>query len=89
MNHPCHATRCNVEVPPAMLMCRRHWFMVPRLIQIAVWTAYRKGQEVDKRPSEAYMDAYRRAVNAVDQKEGKPLTFMAVGQPQQQMREIE
>jgi hypothetical protein len=75
MKHACHATRCNIEVPPKMLMCIRHWRMVPRSIQNRVWAAYRPGQEIDKSPSDAYMDAYRAAVNAVDLKEGQFLTF--------------
>ena len=75
MSHVCHATRCKISVPPAMLMCKRHWFMVPKRIRDEVWRTYRTGQEVDKNPSETYMVAYRKAVNAVDQKEGALLTF--------------
>jgi hypothetical protein len=57
------------------MMCGRHWARVPRVIQREVWAAYRPGQEVDKNPSEAYMKAYKRAVNAVDEAEGAVLTF--------------
>ena len=58
-----------------MLMCPRHWRMVPNPIQSQVWAAYRPGQEVDKDPSEAYMAAYKKAINAVDLVEKAPLTF--------------
>lgn len=38
--HLCHARGCSVPVPPRMLMCRRHWFMVPRRLRLAVWAEY-------------------------------------------------
>ena len=28
--HTCAALGCGLEVPRNMLMCRRHWFMVPK-----------------------------------------------------------
>lgn len=69
MTHVCHADGCKVAVPPSMLMCLRHWRMVPRALQSAVWRTYRNGQEIDKRPSPAYMIARRAAVQAVAEKE--------------------
>jgi hypothetical protein len=78
MKHVCHATGCNVPVPPAMLMCRKHWFMVPKPIQNEVWRAYRPGQEVTKDPSEDYMRAYQRAVASVEQREGRQASFPGV-----------
>ncbi len=53
-----------------MLMCRKHWGMVPERVQQAVWRTYRPGQEVDKSPSEAYMLAQRAAVWTVFVREG-------------------
>lgn len=53
--HLCHAIDCVADVPPRMLMCRQHWFMVPKDIQTAVWCAYRPGQERDKHPSGRYL----------------------------------
>lgn len=53
--HLCHAIDCIADVPPKMLFCRRHWFMVPKDIQTAVWCAYRPGQEIDKHPSGRYL----------------------------------
>lgn len=73
MSHVCHADGCNVPVPPSMLMCKKHWYMVPKDIRDAVWREYVPGQEVSKTPSENYMRAYRKAVNAVAAKEGRKL----------------
>lgn len=67
--HLCHAIGCHTPVPPKMLMCLKHWRMVPRDLQQQVWATYRPGQEDDKNPSEAYMVAQERAVNAVRTKE--------------------
>ena len=50
-------------------MCRRHWFMVPKVLRDEVWATYRTGQEITKDPSEEYLDAMLAAVNAVDAKE--------------------
>lgn len=71
MPHLCHALGCQVAVPPKLLMCRRHWFMVPRELQRGVWAEYRPGQEVDKNPTSEYLLAAHRAVLAVAVKEGK------------------
>lgn len=66
MKHTCHARGCEVEVPPEMLMCRRHWFQVPVGIRRRVWAAYRLGQcDLDPMPSRAWVDAATEAVNAV------------------------
>jgi hypothetical protein len=63
--HLCHAKGCTVEVPPKMLMCRRHWRMVPRDLQDTIWRHFRPGQEIDKNPSAEYMTVQRQAVAAV------------------------
>jgi len=65
MAHHCHVPRCGVAVPPKFLMCRRHWHMVPAAEQRRVWLYYREGQEIDKRPSEAYLRAAEAAIRAV------------------------
>lgn len=69
MPHFCHAKRCTVEVPPRLLMCLKHWRMVPRDIQRLVWRHYRPGQEIDKRPTREYLDVMRRAIEAVAKQE--------------------
>jgi hypothetical protein len=68
--HLCHAWGCQVAVPPRMLMCRRHWRMVPGSLQDAVWATYRRGQERRKDPTQEYLAAARAAVLAVAEREG-------------------
>lgn len=69
MRHTCHATGCEVNVPPAMLMCKRHWYMVPRPLRDRVWRLYRPGQEIDKRPTREYLEAAEAAIAAVAEAE--------------------
>ena len=71
--HLCHAEGCTTPVPPRMLMCRRHWRMVPRALQAAVWAEYVPGQERRKDPTESYLDAAHEAIRAVAAKEGRVL----------------
>lgn len=72
--HVCHAIDCTVPVPPRMLMCRRHWRMVPRDVQALVWAEYRPGQEIRKDPTRAYLTAANRAIDAVAAIEGRGVT---------------
>jgi hypothetical protein len=65
MNHRCHAIKCTVEVPLKLLMCKKHWAMVPPQLKADIWTHYRPGQERDKRPSVEYLQAMRSAIRAV------------------------
>jgi len=64
--HLCHAKRCRTKVPPAMLMCKRHWYMVPKPLRDSVWSTYVPGQEMTKTPTQEYLDAARAAIEAVD-----------------------
>jgi hypothetical protein len=43
--------------------------MVPAPLQAGVWATYRPGQEVDKKPTRAYLDAADAAIAAVAAKE--------------------
>ncbi len=70
MTHLCHAHACSTPVQPAMFMCRSHWFKVPKPLRDAIWETYRRGQEDDKRPSDAYLKNASEAVKAVAAKEG-------------------
>jgi len=69
--HTCHARDCLVPVRPELLMCLRHWRMVPRTIQRAVWAAYRPGQCDDKRVSDAWLLAADAAIGFVARTEGQ------------------
>ncbi len=57
MAHTCHWPGCLRVVPPAMWGCKPHWFMLPLRLRNRIWATYRAGQEIDKRPSEDYIDA--------------------------------
>lgn len=71
IGHYCHAIDCDEEVPPAILMCKRHWYMVPKEIRDLVWKYYVPGQEARKDPTKKYLAIMQRAINAVAIKEGK------------------
>ena len=55
--HKCHWPGCGLDVPPKYWGCRKHWFTLPIRLRNLIWSRYRVGQEVDKRPSPAYMEA--------------------------------
>lgn len=61
-----------------MLMCRRHWFMVPERLRRAVWRTYRSGQCDDMNPSADWHKAADAAIGYVAAKENKPLRMAEV-----------
>lgn len=65
MSHTCHAHGCDVPILPRQFMCRKHWFMLRKPMQRAIWREYREGQEVDKNPSLRYLAVQQRAVSEV------------------------
>lgn len=65
MKHLCHAYKCTKEVPPKMLMCFKHWKMVPTSIQQLIWKHYVQGQEMRKNPTNDYLKAQQLAVASV------------------------
>jgi hypothetical protein len=68
--HTCHARGCTMHVPPRLLMCSRHWRLVPAELKRAIWLHYRRGQEITKDPSPEYLEAMKAAIDAVAAKEG-------------------
>lgn len=74
MDHTCHAIGCQKHVPPEMLMCYKHWKMVPRNLQQSVWRHYRNGQCDDKRPSREWINAANVAVRHVADIEKRAIT---------------
>jgi len=70
IKHTCHAHKCEVIVKPEMLMCRKHWFMVPPDVRRTVLGAYRPGQCDDKKPSQEWLRAALRAIGEVGIREG-------------------
>lgn len=73
MPHTCHAVECEVVVSPQILMCRRHWFMVPLKLRNRVWATYQDGQCDTFDPTSAYCQAAKAAVIAVAEKEGRTI----------------
>lgn len=71
VEHHCHAKGCGAPIKPELLMCFRHWRMVPIKLQRAVWAAYRDGQCLDKNPSEAWHAAADAAIAHVADMEAK------------------
>lgn len=69
--HRCHARNCPTPVKPEMLMCLKHWRMVPKALQREVWRTYRHGQCDDKQPSRSWHDAADAAIKAVADKEAR------------------
>jgi hypothetical protein len=57
-------------------MCARHWRLVPKVIQRAVWAAYRPGQCDDKRPSREWHQAADAAIGYVARAEGRKLKLI-------------
>ncbi|MCA3246079.1 MAG: hypothetical protein ING19_21160 [Azospirillum sp.] len=57
--HECHWPGCAEQVPPAMWGCRKHWFALPKELRDRVWRCYRPGQEIDMKPSAAYLEVAR------------------------------
>lgn len=71
--HTCHAAGCSTPCPPKCLMCRKHWFMVPRPLRDRVWATYQEGQEAGMAtPSAAWHSAANAAINTVAEQEGRP-----------------
>lgn len=70
MDHTCHAKGCQVRTQPKMLMCLRHWRMVPKAMQQEVWGVYVPGQEVRKDPSGEYLRVVRKVIDHVAELDG-------------------
>lgn len=68
--HTCHLPSCDESVPRRWLMCKEHWFMVPRDIRREVNRTYQPGQEKGEvLPSEEWHEAADKAIEAVARKE--------------------
>lgn len=63
MTHECPANGCTRRVAFDMLMCRTHWFMVPRPLQQAVWDTYYGGAGTPP-----HVEAMGAAIDAVNRK---------------------
>lgn len=74
MSHICHAKGCKTNCKPEYLMCPKHWRMVPKNIQYAVYKNYQAGQcQGNPTPSPDWHKAADAAIRAVFEKELKHL----------------
>jgi len=63
MKHTCHARNCPVVTDPKVLMCKKHWFMVPKNLRDNVWNTFkRRGRDVAGPGWRAYLDAADAAI---------------------------
>jgi len=61
---------CNAHVQPEMLMCRKHWFMVPKPLRDRVWATYNPGQcDGDAPVTKEWHEAADAAIDAVWKRE--------------------
>jgi hypothetical protein len=67
--HYCHEHKCRTPVTPRLFACRRHWLMLPLNLRHGILNNYRKGQEIDKKPSLAYIKAAHAAMLFLAKKE--------------------
>lgn len=57
----CAAPACSIRISSKFMMCRQHWFQVPKPIRDEVWRAFKEEGVL----SDAYLDAYEAAVASV------------------------
>jgi hypothetical protein len=63
--HPCPVEACSRRVRYEMLMCRNHWYQVPRPLRDAVWATWRSGAGAG---TPAHTAAIGAAIDAVDRR---------------------
>ena len=56
-SHTCRAVRCVKLIPMDMLMCAKHWRMVPLALRREVWREYRRWKAGATSMTAAYADA--------------------------------
>jgi hypothetical protein len=59
---PCQIPQCDERIDLSRLMCRKHWYLVPKLMRDHVWATWRSGQAAFSRE---HQDAVQAAVVAV------------------------
>ena len=56
-DHHCHNPNCRRPLPAHLVSHKSAWFALPKRLRDGIWANYREGQEIDKQPTEAYIDA--------------------------------
>jgi hypothetical protein len=57
----CPISGCGEQIDPSRLMCRRHWYAVPRQLRDRVWATWRSGRAAG---SDEHREAVRLAIIA-------------------------
>lgn len=57
----CPIAGCGEQIDPSRLMCRGHWYLVPKQIRDRVWATWRSGQGAS---SPEHQEAVRLAITA-------------------------
>lgn len=70
----CSIPGCGWEIDPSRLMCRCHWYAVPKLMRDRVWATWRSGQGAF---SAEHQDAVRIAITAVQIRQALPAEQVA------------
>lgn len=67
MSHICHAKNCNTPTNRSMLMCRKHWKMVPPRMKDEVYRHFNPEQCKPNTflPTKDWLVAARKAINHV------------------------
>ncbi len=68
--HQCDAPGCTEILPTTRLMCLRHWRLVPKPIQNAVWAAYRNYLRDPRTNLKAHQAAKQAAIRSITHREG-------------------
>ena len=55
----CPIPGCGYQIDPSRLMCRRHWYRVPKQLRDQVWATWRSGRGALSRE---HQDAVRTAI---------------------------
>jgi hypothetical protein len=63
-SHECPVRACPARVAPDKLMCRPHWYQVPRPLRDAVWATWRSGAGAGTPAHTAAITAATAAVDA-------------------------
>lgn len=59
----CPVPGCRAQIDPTRLMCRSHWYLVPKQIRDRVWATWRSGQGAF---STEHLETVRMAITACE-----------------------
>lgn len=70
----CSIPGCGNQIDPSRLMCRAHWYVVPKQMRDRVWATWRSGQGA---LSAEHQDAVRVAIASVHCRQDLPAEHVA------------